>query len=930
MAGRTIRAGAAGDEIPLDGQVMKTKVNQEAQLRRQSIAMRLTDLDRLFEPDSIAVFGASDRPGSVGNRVYRNILAGGYKGGCYAINPKHAKVAGKPCYKSLQELGRPLDLVVIASPARSAIEILEQCGEFGVKAAVVHSAGFAETGDFGAQLQERLVETARMNRIRVLGPNCMGIMRPGHGLNATFGGDLIRPGDVALVSQSGAICSAMLDWSGTRQLGFSAVVSLGAASDVDFGDVLDYLALDPKTHSILLYVEGIQQSRRFMSGLRAAARLKPVIVVKAGRYPAGSRAAKSHTGSMVGSDEVFNAVLQRAGAVRVHAVEQLFAAAQVFGTGKRVHGSRCTIITNGGGPGVLAADRAVELELQMPEVSEGTRKRLREVLPAHWSDGNPVDIMGDAPPERFRDTVDACLDDPEVDGVVVLLTPQAMTKPTEAAQMVVDVAKTKTKPVLSCWMGATQVAEAHRVLAAAGVPHFDSPEVAVEAFSYLAAYHRHQQLLMQVPGPLSRQEVPDVEGARLIIEGVLAEGRYSLGTLEAKAILSAFNIPTMQAVHARTANEALMAAQVLSFPVVMKINSPDIRHKSDVEGVRLNIHDAQSVRRTFSELIERASKLRPDARIDGITVEHMAPTRAARELMIGVTRDPIFGPVISFGAGGTEVEVLQDRALALPPLNHFIINNMIDHTRVARLMGAFRHMPPMNREALGRILLRVSEMICELPEIVEIDINPLIGNDTGVVAVDVRINVEYRAPQAPRYAHMAIHPYPSHMIERVQLPDGTDLTIRPIQPEDAEMEQEFVRGLSQQTKYFRFMQALKELTPEMLVRFTQIDYDREMALIGVVRKEKGDEQVGVARYMTRPGGDRCEFAIVISDQWRGRGIGSRLMRSLMQNARDRGLKVMEGEVLSANTRMLELMKSLGFGIERDKNDPGIKRVSKML
>ena len=708
------------------------------------------------------------------------------------------------------------------------------------------------------------------------------------------------------------------------------MASLGAGVDVDFGDVLDYLALDPKTHSILLYVEGIQHSRRFMSGLRAAARLKPVVVVKAGRHAGGARAAKSHTGTLVGSDEIFNAVLERAGAVRVDAVTQLFAAAQVFGTGKRVYGNRLGIITNGGGPGVLAADRAIDLGLKLPQFSDETRKRLEAALPDHWSHGNPVDIIGDAPPERYKAAVSACLNDPEVDGLVVLLTPQAMTDAVKSAAEVTAVAKISRKPVMTCWMGAARVAASKRLFADNGIPHFGSPETAVDAFSYLAAYHKHQKLLMQVPGPLSQQGEPDVEGARLIIEGVLAEGRSTLGTIEAKAILAAFSIPTMQAVHAWTPNEALMAAEVLGFPVVMKINSPDIGHKSDVDGVRLNITDAQSVRRTFTELVDKAAKLRPDASIEGVTVEHMASTRAARELMIGLLRDPIFGPVLSFGAGGTEVEVMQDRALALPPLNDFIINNMVEHTRVARLMGAFRQMPPMNRDALAQILLRVSDMVCELPEIVEMDINPLIGNDSGVTAVDARIHVAYRAPQAPRFGHMAIHPYPSHLIEKVQLPDGTDLVIRPIRPEDAQIEQQFVRGLSQQTRYFRFMQALKELTPEMLVRFTQIDYDREMALIGVIRNDGEEEEVGVARYMTRPGGDRCEFAIVVSDEWRGRGIGARLMRSMMQNARDRGLKVMEGEVLSANARMLELMQSLGFMIERDRNDPGIKLVSKML
>jgi acetyltransferase len=862
--------------------------------------------------------------------VYRNLIAGGFKGPCYAINPKHEQVAGRPCYPDLEALDKHVELALIATPADQAAAVLAQCGERGVRTAVVYSAGFAEQGEAGAALQERLVETARRHRVRVLGPNTLGVMRPQHGLNATFGNDLALRGNVALVSQSGAVCSAMLDWSGPRQLGFSAVVSLGAAADVDFGDVLDYLALDAHTQSILLYVEGIRDARRFMSGLRAAARLKPVIVVKTGRYPAGSRAAKSHTGAWVGSTEVFRAVMERAGAVQVDALDQLFAAAQVFGAGKRLAGDRIAIITNGGGPGVLAADRAVELGLTLTCFTEETCGKLGEALPEHWSHDNPVDVMGDTTPERYRAAVDLCLADPQVDGVLAILAPLAMSDPTSVAKEVVEAAKKSRKPVLACWMGASRVAAAQTLFAENRVPHFDTPEEMVEAMSFLAIHHHNQKLLMQVPGPLSHRKAPDVEGARLIIEGVMAEGRKKLGTIEAKAILSAFRIPTMQAVAARTPNEALMAGEALGFPVVLKVNSPDIDHKSDVDGVRLNIVDAQSVRRTFTEIVERAKKLRPEARIDGVTVERMVPTRAARELMVGVIRDPIFGPIISFGAGGTEVEVLEDHAVALPPLNDFIIETMIDHTRVARLMGAFRHMPPMNRKALAKILQRVSEMVCELPEIIDMDINPLIGNDQEVIAVDARINVRYRPPQMPPYGHMAIHPYPTQLIERVQLPDGTDLIIRPIRPEDAQLEQTFVRGLSEQTKYFRFMQAIKELTPEMLVRFTQIDYDREIALIGVVEEGDGEVEVGVARYMSRPGGEACEFAIVVSDEWRNRGIGARLMRSLMQNARQRGFRIMDGEVLTANTRMLALVQSLGFRVERDRQDPGIKLVQKVL
>ncbi len=892
--------------------------------------MRLSDIEQLFTPQSVAVFGASDGAGSIGGAVFRNLLNGGYKGHSFAINPKHDKVAGERCYKDLRELDRRIDLALIAIPPDGIPAVLDDCGAYGVKTAVVYSAGYAERGERGTALQEKLVDAARRNRIRVLGPNSIGVMRPQHGLNASVGQDIPPRGNVALVSQSGAICTAMVDWSGPRHLGFSALVSLGAAADIDFGDVLDYLALDTQTQCILLYVEGVRAARHFMSGLRAAARLKPVVVVKAGRHAAGTRAIKSHTGAWVGAPDVFRAVTERAGVVQVDGLEQLFAAAQVFGTGRRLAGDGIAIVTNAGGPGVLAADRASDLGLRLAQLGDNTRQTLEKALPDYWSHGNPVDIISDAPPERFRLAVDACLEDPEVHGLICILAPLGCEDPLGTAEQLIEAYQKTRKPLLACWMGGNRVAPAQALLSEYHVPHFESPEVAVEALSFLATFQRNQKLLMQSPGPLSQGDAPDTEGARLIIEGVMAEGRKVLGTIEAKAILSAFRIPTMQAVLARTPNEALMAAEALGFPVVMKINSPDLAHKSDVDGVRLNIDDAQSVRRTFTEIVLRAKRLRPDARIEGITVEHMVSSQAARELMIGVMRDSIFGPVIAFGAGGTTVEVLEDRALGLPPLNAFIIQTMIDQTRVARLMGVFQQMPPMNRVALAKILQRVSEMVCEVPEIISMDINPLIGNDKEVIAVDVRIEVNYRPSQLTTYGHMAIHPYPSHLIERVQLPDGTDLTIRPVRPEDAEMEQEFVRSLSEQTKYFRFMQAIKELTPEMLVRFTQIDYDREMALIGVVERDGKEMEVGVARYISRPGGEVCEFAIVVSDQSRNLGIGARLMRSLMQNARSRGLRIMEGEVLTANTRMLALVKSLGFHITTDPQDPGIKLVSKLL
>jgi len=887
-------------------------------------------LDRFFAPRSVAVIGASDRPDSVGMRVFANLLEAGFQGELYPVNPRHEQIQGRPSYPSVEAIARPVDLAVIVTPAAAVPGLIAECGEQGVTAVVVISAGFSEVGARGARLQQAAVENARRHGVRLIGPNCLGIMRPHSGLNATFSRNTARPGKLALVSQSGALCTAILDWAAERDVGFSAMVSLGDAADVDFGEVLDYLALDAETGSILLYVEGVHAARRFMSGLRSAARMKPVIVVKAGRHTAGSRAASSHTGALIGADDVFAAALERAGVVRAMTIEQLFSAAEILASRFRVQGNRLAIVTNGGGPGVMAADRAAELDVTVAELEVDTVQGLDQQLPAHWSHGNPVDILGDAPPERYGAAVAACLADPNVDGVLVMLTPQAMTRPEEAAAQVVQAQQARHKPVLACWMGRSQVQTAWELFTAHHVPNLPTPEAAVEAFSYLAAYHRNQQLLMQVPSPLGTRSVPDVDGARLIVEGALAEGRSTLTTLESKAVLRAFDIPVQQAVEARTAGEALVVAESLGFPLAMKINSPDITHKSDVGGVRLNLSNAQAVRHMFNELVDEARRRRPQARIAGVTLERMAARAHGRELLVGVLRDPVFGPVITFGAGGTAVEVLQDRAVALPPLNRFIARNLVAGTRISGLLGEFRNLPAVDQAALEDLLVRVSELVCELPHIREMDINPLLADENGVVAVDARLVVELPPPALDRYGHMAIHPYPAHLVSPVQMADGTDMVIRPIRPEDAQIEQRFVRELSPEARYFRFMQSLRELTQAMLVRLTQIDYDRELALIAVTGQGGEELEIGVARYAINPDGDSCEFALVVADDWQRKGIGSRLMHSLMDAARAKGLQSMEGEVLSTNTDMLALARRLGFAVHTSEEDPGIKMVSRRL
>jgi len=884
-------------------------------------------LSRLFAPQSVAVFGASERPESVGTLVFRNLLQAGFRGSIHAINPKHRRLQGKRCYPDLTALDKPVDLAVIATPAHTVPAVMQQCGEHGVSSAIVLTAGFHEIGDAGARIEHQMLEIARRYGIRIIGPNCLGLIRPGIGLNATFSLAGAQGGNLALVSQSGAMCTAILDWAQSNCIGFSAVVSLGMSLDVDFGDVLDFLASDGQTHAILLYIEGLHRSRRFMSALRAAARIKPVIAIKVGRHEAGSMAVMSHTGALVGSDDAFQAALARSGVVRAMTIGQMFSAARTLSSRYRSCGNRLCIITNGGGPGVMAADRAADLGLHLAVLQEQTLSGLSKVLPNTWSGRNPVDVIGDAPPARYQAAVELCLQDPGVDGVVVILTPQAMTQPLAVAQALITLADQHEKPLLACWMGGSQVLEARDAFGSARIPCFHTPEAAVEAFSFLTAYHRNQELLLQTPGPTSRRQPPDVEGAGLIIESALAEQRQVLSETESGAVLGAFRIPTVRSAVAHSPNEALVLAQSMGFPVAMKINSVDVSHKSDVGGVRLNLTSAQQVRTVYNEIIAEVLRHRPEARIEGVTIEQMYQGEHSRELMVGLISDPVFGPVISFGIGGTQVEILGDSALALPPLNRMLIRNLIQSSKAGQLLGSYRNRPAVDMEALEQVLLRVSEIACELPWIREMDINPLMVDEHGAIAVDARIRVDFVHPSADPYAHMAIHPYPIRLVQPQQLGDGTNITVRPIRPEDADMVREFINGLSEEAKYFRFMRALHQVTQEMLVRFTQIDYDREMALIAAREIDGVETELGVARYVINPDARSCEFALVVGDRWQKRGLGHILMHDLMQVARDRGLELMQGEVLASNSKMLELVKALGFEIHVNGEDPAVRDVS---
>jgi acetyltransferase len=883
-------------------------------------------LQPLLAPRSVALVGATEREGALGAIVWRNLASAGLRGELYPVNPKHRTVFGQRAYGRLQDLPQPPDLAVVVTPARVVERVIEDAAAAGVRAAVILTSGFGETGAEGRALQERVMAAAKRGGVRLLGPNCIGVMRTDVGLNATFARTPARPGPLALVSQSGAICGAILDWAASAEVGFTSVVSLGGAIDVDFGEVLDFLVADEATDAILMYVEGIRDARRYLSALRAAARVKPVVVLKVGRYASGSRAASSHTGALVGSDEVFDAALRRAGSVRVKTYMQLFAAARVLATGRLPDGERLAIVTNGGGPGVVAADSAAENGVKLAELSEATIAQLDHKMPPQWSRGNPLDIIGDAPPERFAAATQAALADPAVDALLVMYSPVATTEPEAAAQAVVQAARGARKPVLAAWLGDINPNASRRMLESHGIANFYTPENAVEAFSFLCAHRRNQAQLMQVPpaGSEIDEAPPDLDAAGALRERAAAEGRAVLTEHESKALLSAFGLPVPRSLIASTREEAIAAARDIGFPVVVKLHSPDITHKSDVGGVRLDLQNAEMVASAYDDMLRHVRALRPQARIEGVVVQPMLRFPYAREVLVGVAADPVFGPVISFGAGGVSVEAVRDTAVALPPLNASLAHDLMQRTRVFRLLAGYRDVPPADLRALAAILLGVSRMVCLLPWLKEMDLNPVLAHPGGALIADARVVIDARQPAraAPRYPHLAIHPYPIELEGELRTRDGRTLPVRPIRPEDAARENRFFARLSERSRYQRFMQYLPQLSERMLARFTQLDYDRELALAALWE----EEFVAVGRYAPNQDGRSAEFALVVADDWQGNGLGHALLERLCEAARAAGYEALVGHILEANQEMLQLAAHLGFTVDsRDGNEVTVVR-----
>jgi acetyltransferase len=887
-------------------------------------------LSPLFSPNSIVVFAGNveepDQLTSQARAMVRELKAHSYQG---QLTFMDIEMTG-----TLADLAQSrADLAIIALPADKMAAALEIAGRMRCRAALVVSSGLPPE-----QCNE-LHAIARRYNVHLLGPNSLGLQRPHLRLNASALGPLAASGPLALVSQSGALTSGILDWAAHNGVGFSTVVSFGPNTAVDLPQVLDFLANDGATQSILVYMEGIHNARRFMSALRAAAYTKPVVVMKAGRKPAGSKAALTHSAAIVGSDDVFEAVLRRAGVVRVRAFTQLFSAAKCLASRYRPVGKRLAIVTNGGGPGVLAADWANEIGLKVAQLGQTNHAELAASLPLHASLGAVIDLGEEATPEHFRSAMLICAKDANVDGVLLLYSPKPDTDPDTIARAVCESYSRIGKPVLTCWMGDERVREARETLNAVSIPSFRTPEAAVDAFSNIASFYQNQLLLQQTPAPLSNLAKPDTEGARLLIEAVLAERRKVLTEMESKALLAAFHIPVTRTMLARSANEAMLIASQLGYPVALKIDSPDISHKSDVEGVALNILSATHVRDTYNDMLAVVGRAMPNARINGVTIQPMSGKKRGREIYVGLTTDDPFGPVITFGAGGTMIELIDDRAMELPPLNQFLARRLIERARVAETLGAWRGAPPANMVAVEQILLRVSEMVCALPQLREMDINPIIVDEHGAVAVDARIVIAHAGPAAKDYNHLAILPYPSSQEREWPMKGGDLYTIRPIRPDDADMLQAFVRGMSQESRYFRFTSAMHELPARMLARYTLIDYDREMALVAVHRQRKPDgeggfidteEIIGVSRFITNPDQTTCEFSLAVSDHYKGQGLGSRLMLSIMDVARSKGLAEIEGLVLANNDNMLRLMRGLGYHVASFVEDTDFKLVTKAL
>ncbi len=877
-----------------------------------------TGLNALFTPETVAVIGASERPGTVGRTVLTNLANSPFASHLYAVNPKHAEVLGVKAYKSVRDLPEPIDLAVVATPAATVPGLIEEFLAAGVKSTVVISAGFREVGPEGAALEKRIQEQIRGTGLRLIGPNCLGIMNPVIGLNATFAKGLPRAGNVAFLGQSGALLTAILDWSDREQVGFSAIVSTGSMLDVGWGDLITYFGNDPHTNSILLYMESVGDARGFISAAREVALSKPIIVIKAGRSEAASRAAASHTGALTGSDEVLDAAFRRSGVLRVHNISDLFYMAETLGKQPRPRGPRLTILTNAGGPAVLATDALVANEGELAVLSADTREALNSFLPAHWSHNNPVDILGDADSERYARALDVTANDPNSDGLLVVLAPQGMTNPTEIANGLKVHARTHGKPVLASWMGGTSIAEGEAILNAAGIPTFPYPDTAARAFTYMWRYTYNLRSLYETPSPVEGLQLNAVSHAEVeeIIQGARRSGRVLLTEFDSKRVLSLYGIPTVETRIARSEEEAVGQARAIGFPIVLKLFSETITHKTDVGGVKLNLADESAVRTAYNGIRNSVREKAGAEHFSGVTVQPMVKLDGY-ELILGSSVDPQFGPVLLFGSGGQLVEVYKDRALALPPLNTTLANRMMEQTSIYKALKGVRGRRPVDLKVLEGLLVRFSQLVVEQPWIKEIDINPLLASAERLLALDARIVLHDPALATNELPKTAIRAYPLQYVWQSKLKDGTAVTIRPIRPEDEPLMAKFHETLSDRTVYLRYFCSLSlsaRVAHERLVRICFGDYDREMALVAEFNDPRSGERrvLGVGRLSKLHGGKDAEVAILVCDEYQRRGLGEQLLQRVIDVARGEKLAHIGAEMLPDNIAMQIIAKRLGF------------------
>lgn len=873
--------------------------------------MTIRNLDKLFSPRSVAVIGASERPNRVGTVVLQNLVRGGFSGQIWPVNPKYRALQGLRCFPGIRALPSAPDLAVICTPPATVPDLIAALGEYGCRAAVVLTAGLKQqTLPDGRHLQQAMLDAAKPHLLRILGPNCLGMQIPGLKLDASFSHATAEPGQLAFISQSGALCTIVLDWARQHRIGFSHFVSLGDSADVDFGDILDYLAGDPQTRAILLYIESVLHARKFLSAARAVARSKPIVAVKSGRSARGAEAAASHTGALAGGDDVYSAALQRAGILRVDGVEQLFDAVETLARSRQLPGERLAIITNGGGPAVMAVDKLMEYGGKLADLAPETIAALDAVLPSTWSRSNPLDIIGDAPSERYALAVEAVLKDPNVDAILVMHAPTAIVPSIEPARAVIDAARGATKNILTCWSGGDAVVAARKAFAEAGLTSFSTPDSAIRAFANMVEYRRNMKNLMEIPDALPEDFQPDFAAVRRIIEAALAEGRQMLNEVEGKRLLAAYGIPAVPTEPAATPQAAAEAAHRVGFPAALKILSRDITHKSDVGGVALNLSSESELLAAAEAMLARVRERRPEARIDGFTVQPMIRRARAHELIIGALTDPIFGPAIMFGQGGVGVEVIGDRAIALPPLNMHLANDLVERTKVSRLLSGYRDFPVVDRRELATILIRVSQLISDHAEVHELDINPLFADDQGLIALDARVVV--RPSDRVGHDRLAIRPYPKALEETATLRNGMTVLLRPIRPEDEPAHVEFVDSVSPEDYRLRFFSTMRKLPHGEMARFTQIDYEREMAFIAVATLDGKQKTLGVVRAITDPDNQRAEFAVLVRSDFKGHGLGEVLMRKIIAYCRQRGTAEIIGDILRENQAMRALAAELGF------------------